>query len=95
MQAKVAQCPVTWASESFSPSEEQEGPLDPENLRRECSTLQGRSSIPAPCPPLELEAQPSPLQVSGLPSWEGNLWRLWWEIGVHKTLRTISWTHVT
>lgn len=56
VQAKVTKCPVTWASEGFSPSEEQEGPLDPENLRRKCSTLQGRSSVPAPCPPLELEA---------------------------------------
>lgn len=32
VQAIVAQCPVTWAVEGFNPFEEQEGPLDLENL---------------------------------------------------------------
>lgn len=53
MQAKMAQPPVTWASEGFSPSEEQECPLDLENLAHAPRS----SSLSAPHPPLELEAR--------------------------------------
>lgn len=45
--------PVTWASEGFSPSEEQECPLDLENLAHAPRS----SSLSAPHPSLELEAR--------------------------------------
>lgn len=54
--SKSGTATVTWTLEGFSPSEEQEGPLEPENLRLKCSVLQGPSSLPVPCLPFELEA---------------------------------------